>query len=179
MKLHFIRHTSVDVKPGICYGRSDVPLKNTFPQEAETTRQHLLALTGDKAPDLVYCSPLSRSRRLAAYCGFPTPMIDERVVEVSFGRWEMQRWDQIDDPLLQEWFDDWVNVRPPGGESLREQMERVAAFIEEVRRKPAEQVAVFCHGGVLCCARVLLGGRDIRHTFDDEPSYGEIFTFEV
>ena len=34
MEAVLVRHTSVDVPPGVCYGRTDVPLKATFPQEA-------------------------------------------------------------------------------------------------------------------------------------------------
>ena len=34
MEVILIRHTSVDVPPGVCYGQTDVPLKPTFEQEA-------------------------------------------------------------------------------------------------------------------------------------------------
>ena len=34
MEVTFIRHTSVDVPPGVCYGQSDVPLRDSFEQEA-------------------------------------------------------------------------------------------------------------------------------------------------
>ena len=34
MEVIFIRHTSVDVPRGVCYGQSDVPLRNSFEQEA-------------------------------------------------------------------------------------------------------------------------------------------------
>ena len=32
MEVIFIRHTSVDVPPGVCYGQTDVPLRNSFEQ---------------------------------------------------------------------------------------------------------------------------------------------------
>lgn len=41
MEVILIRHTSVDVPPGTCYGQSDVPLRDTFEQEAEAASQHL------------------------------------------------------------------------------------------------------------------------------------------
>ena len=37
MEVILIRHTSVDVPPGVCYGQTDVPLKPTFEQEAAIT----------------------------------------------------------------------------------------------------------------------------------------------
>ncbi len=36
MEVILIRHTSVDVPPGVCYGQTDVPLKPTFEQEPES-----------------------------------------------------------------------------------------------------------------------------------------------
>ena len=66
MKLYIARHTSVDVPQGTCYGHTDVPLRNTFNEEAEAVKQKLDGLHFDK----VYTSPLSRCIRLASFCGF-------------------------------------------------------------------------------------------------------------
>jgi broad specificity phosphatase PhoE len=41
MEVILIRHTSVDVPPGVCYGQTDVPLKPTFEQEAAVTQENL------------------------------------------------------------------------------------------------------------------------------------------
>ena len=41
MEVILIRHTSVDVPPGVCYGQTDVPLKPTFEQEAAITQENL------------------------------------------------------------------------------------------------------------------------------------------
>ena len=102
MELIFVRHTRVDVPPGTCYGQTDVPLANSFEQEAAETCSRLLAL----GPfDAVFSSPLTRARRLAAYCGFTHPVLDHRLQEMNMGCWEMQRYDDIDDPNLQRWYD--------------------------------------------------------------------------
>ena len=34
MVVYLIRHTSVDVPQGVCYGQTDVPLNPTFEEEA-------------------------------------------------------------------------------------------------------------------------------------------------
>ena len=60
-ELLVVRHTSVDVPQGICYGGTDVPLQPTFAEEAERVRQSLEGYT----PDRVLSSPLSRATRLA------------------------------------------------------------------------------------------------------------------
>lgn len=41
MEIVLIRHTSVDVPPGVCYGQTDVPLKPSFEQEAAVTKENL------------------------------------------------------------------------------------------------------------------------------------------
>ena len=41
MEVIFIRHTSVDVPLGVCYGQTDVPLRNSFEQEAAVTSGNL------------------------------------------------------------------------------------------------------------------------------------------
>ena len=81
INLTFIRHTSVDVPPGVCYGQTDVPLAPSFPEEALIVKDGLAGIHFDE----IYCSPLSRCVRLAEYCGFTTPKFDKRLMEMNFG----------------------------------------------------------------------------------------------
>lgn len=39
MKVYLVRHTSVDVAPGTCYGQTDVPLRASFQEEAEACKR--------------------------------------------------------------------------------------------------------------------------------------------
>ena len=41
MKVYLVRHTSVDVAPGTCYGQTDVPLRASFQEEAEACKKAL------------------------------------------------------------------------------------------------------------------------------------------
>ena len=61
MVVYLIRHTSVDVPQGVCYGQTDVPLNPTFEEEAAQTSARLKGLQFDK----VYMSPLTRCVRMA------------------------------------------------------------------------------------------------------------------
>ena len=65
MDVFLIRHTSVDVPSGTCYGHTDVALRPTFPEEAARVKQQLDAYTFDA----VYTSPLSRCLTRAASSG--------------------------------------------------------------------------------------------------------------
>ena len=68
MEVILVRHTSVDVPKGTCYGWTDVPVRDTFEQEAQATKH---ALEQFLPLDKVYSSPLTRARKLAAYRGYP------------------------------------------------------------------------------------------------------------
>ena len=177
MEIIFVRHTSVDVAPGTCYGQSDVPLNESFQQEAEAVRQQLLSKA--EHPLRVYTSPLFRCTRLAEYCGFPDAIRDCRLMELNFGEWEMQRYDSIADPRLGEWYEYWFDMPTPGGESLRDQLERVRDFIDEIRGCGCGNAIVFTHGGVIALARYIAGLSDKETLFSGQPEYGEIITIEM
>lgn len=175
MKLLFIRHTSVNMERGICYGHSDVDVADTFPGEAAAVKSALSGYTFDK----VYCSPLSRCRKLAAECGYPSPVIDPRLLEMNFGAWEMKRYDNITDPRLQEWFDDYINVAPTGGESFMEQQARFLSLLDDLRKSGDECVALFTHCGILVQALVTLHGMTPAEAFTNPPAYGSILEIDI
>ena len=154
MEIILIRHTSVDVPPGVCYGQTDVPLKDTFEEEARRTLQTLEAY---KPFDHVYTSPLTRCTRLATFCSYPDAEQDKRLMEINFGEWEMKPFDANDDPRLQEWYADYLNVAATGGESFAMQYQRVSHFLDELQQKEYRRVALFAHGGVLICAQIYAG----------------------
>lgn len=175
MKIYLIRHTSVDVEPGTCYGFTDVPVRATFADEAAVTRQQLQGITFDH----VYTSPLSRASKLAAACGFPEAERDDRLKEMNMGEWEMLRFDQISDPQLQKWYDNYLHEPTKGGESFTDLYRRVAHFLEDLRRKDYRRVAVFAHGGVLICARVYAGQLAMEDGLRHLTPYGGVEKIEL
>jgi alpha-ribazole phosphatase len=200
-----VRHTAVDVPAGTCYGRTDVPLRRTFPAEAAEVWR---ALAGARF-DEVWSSPLSRCTRLATACGFASPRLDDRLMEIDFGEWETRRWDEIQDPALALWYADYLHARPTGGESFGEQRARVAAFLEELRgqaawpaeelrERPAElknelarqpeassetagtrRALVFTHGGVMVAAGLHARLFTEAEAFDHVPPHGSIMKIEL
>ncbi len=175
MKLILIRHTSVDVDKGVCYGQSDVPLASSFTEEAAEVRRKLMSYDIEKA----YCSPLTRCRALARYCGYADAVMDARLMEMDFGAWEMKRYDEIDDPRLQEWFDDYINVRATGGESSVMQRDRFLKFIEDINDGSDSVVAIFTHGGILIHALVCFKGMTYDSAFTSHPGYGAIVEIDI
>lgn len=175
MKLTFIRHTAPDVPKGVCYGQTDVPLASTFEDEARAVAEKLSGYRFDA----VFCSPLSRCVRLAEYCGHGDAVRDDRLKEMNFGAWEMKRWEEIDDPRLQEWYDDYFNVRVTDGESFNDLGERFASFIDDIKGRGYESVAIFAHGGILMHALMRLCGVSGENIFSHQPAYGGIIEAEV
>lgn len=175
MKLTLIRHTSVAVAKGVCYGQSDVPLADSFESEAEAVGMKLRG----RRFDAVYSSPLSRCVRLAQRCGFRNPRLDPRLMEMDFGEWEMRRYDEIADPRIQLWYADYLNVRATGGESSMEQRARFLDFIRELRGSGCETVAVFTHGGIMIHALASLCGLSYDEAFARQPGYGAVLEIEL
>jgi len=177
MRLTFIRHTSVAVERGVCYGQTDVPVADTFVSEADAVRDKLKGHTFDR----VYASPLSRCMKLAAYCGFPSPIVDPRLMEMNFGEWEMHRFDEITDPRLEEWYNDYINVRATGGESSMDQRARLESFLTDLKNSCKEDasVAIFSHGGIMIHAMAILGGLDYSDAFASQPGYGAIIELHI
>lgn len=170
MKIYLIRHTSVDVAKGICYGQTDVPLKETFEAEAKVVKDNLSMVK----PDIIFSSPLTRCTRLAYFCGFRGVVLDNRLKELDFGNWEGKEWNEID---MSVWETDWVNPPVPNGESFVQMYERVAAFFDGLKGKEYNTVFIFTHGGVISCARVYFQEADIKKTFELMPQYGEVVEF--
>lgn len=176
MEVILVRHTSVDVPKGTCYGQSDVPVAATFEQEAEVTKQNLAQYLPF---DAVFASPLTRARRLAAYCGYPQSRLDNRLKEMYMGEWEMQSYEEITDPYKEEWYNDYMHLPTPGGEGFPQVYQRVAAFLDELRQKDYQRVAVFAHGGVLICAGIYGGLFSEADAWDHLVPYGGMEKIEI
>lgn len=170
MEIYLIRHTSVAVPKGTCYGFTDVPLNETFEAEATASKSALEGISFDCA----YTSPLSRASRLAAFCGYPEAKKDDRLKEMNMGAWEMQRFDDIRDPHLQEWYDDYLNQPTTDGESFKDLYARVSDFLHELRTRSYKRVAIFAHGGVLICARIFAGELPFKEGFNHLTPYGGV-----
>lgn len=175
MHLYLIRHTTPNVPKGTCYGWTDVPVKDTFAEEANQTR---MALEGIPF-NAIYCSPLARARLLAEACGFSNPIIDERLKEMNMGDWEMQRYEEIIDPYIQEWYNDYLHLPTPHGESFPQLFQRVKNFLDETKLLPYDRAAVFCHGGVIACAGIYANLYPAEEAFSNLTPYGGHIVIDV
>jgi broad specificity phosphatase PhoE len=157
------RHGQTDdnLEPIRAQGFRDTPLNDTGRRQA-----HELAdrVAGCGIVSL-WSSDLSRARETAEIVGERLglePRLDPRLREGNRGRWEGRLFIDIarEEPqCYAAWRRAGEYFRFPGGESLREQLDRVSAAVEDIRRAGELPALVVCHGG---CIRVMLCSRDPR-----------------
>jgi probable phosphoglycerate mutase len=142
-------------------GWRDTPLNDTGRRQAGELAESL-ASAGIVS---LWSSDLSRARETADVVAQRVGLevrLDPRLREANRGRWEGRLFDDVarDEPeLFAAWRRAGDSWRFPGGESLREQQERVLACIEDVRRAGELPALAVCHGGSI---RVTLCASDPR-----------------
>lgn len=172
MRVYLVRHTTVEWDGAIiCYGNTDINVRDTFEQEAAICKERIKGLVVDR----VYTSPLQRAAKLASYCGYPTAERDPRLKEMNFGEWEGHPWSEIiKGEDYHVFFSRYLSERTPGGESQNDQYERIKDFILEKKAEGHESILVFCHGGVINCARAMAGEVALIDAFATIPDFGSL-----
>lgn len=173
MKLTLIRHIKTSAPEGMCYGQTDVAL----PQGYETIHVQLAEQLKNEEFDVLYASPLQRCTLLANTIAGGRPVIfDERLKELNFGDWENQLWKDLEIlPEAAVFFNDYVHVPPPGGESFQQMTDRIAQFMAELKTKhPRHNVLIVAHGGPIRIIHGLAEGLPITDYFKREVPYGHI-----
>jgi broad specificity phosphatase PhoE len=142
-------------------GRLDTPLNDTGRAQAAELAERV-AGEGIKA---IFCSDLQRARETAQIVGRRLglePLVDPRFAEGDRGELEGRYWRDVarEDPdLYAAWRRAGEGFRFPGGESLREQLDRTLAGLDDVRAAARLPALVVCHGGSI---RTVLCDRDRR-----------------
>jgi alpha-ribazole phosphatase len=124
MDVYLVRHTTPNVKSDICYGQADVGLASSFDDEFNQFNKKISHLVDP----LVFTSPLHRCLYLAQktveHFNFTPLKIDERLLELNFGDWELKPWADIPQGVLGEWSDEHIKQAPPNGESYLQLYQR-------------------------------------------------------
>ncbi len=169
MEIYLVRHTTPKVNKGICYGQSDLEVTDSFQSEYERLLPHLPP--GDR---VIYTSPLRRCHLLAKQ--FTSDLsLDDRLKEMSFGAWELKDWTEIPDNALNEWMEDFVGQRPPGGESFLDLHKRVLDFWDELQQNPYDTpIIISTHGGVIRVIVCHLLQVPLTHAFHFHLDYGSV-----
>jgi broad specificity phosphatase PhoE len=142
-------------------GFTDTPLNDTGRRQAGELAERV----AEMGIQSLWASDLIRASETAEIVGARvglTPSLDPRLREAFRGRWEGRRFIDIarEEPeLYAAWLRAGDDFRFPEGESLREQMDRVSAALQDIHRTAELPAVVVCHGGSI---RVMLCRRDPR-----------------
>ena len=136
MKLTLIRHTSLQIEPGICYGQSDIDVAASFANEVANTQKKLAEMT----LTAIYTSPLQRCVKLAEALNLGEVIEDARLKELHFGDWELHAWDDIPRDIFDDWAYDYANKAPPNGETFSQLQQRGIHFLDEIKNKHTDKI---------------------------------------
>ena len=149
-----VRHGATEwSKSGRHTSTTDLPLL----PEGEAAAHEIPARIAGQSFAKVLTSPLQRARRTAELAGFPDAIIDDRLVEWSYGDYEGLTSTQIrrGDPGWNLW------THPvPNGESAERLAGRLDRIIEDLRRLDGPAL-IFGHGHCLRALAVRWLGLDV------------------
>jgi len=162
-----MRHPPVAAK-GLCYGRLDPGLAPGWEPPLD---ERIPALAQIPA---IHASPSPRARtparRLAAALGAPL-ILDARLQELDFGRWEGRAWNALPRPELDLWAEDPERRAPPGGETFAALAARVAAALADA----PDGALILAHAGPIRALLMRARGLDFRAAFADPVPYADPF----
>lgn len=105
-------------------------------------------------------SPLTRAAETARLLGVPEPTLEPRLMEMSWGRWEGRRREELPAGLRDREMPGF-GVRVDGGESPHEVLERVRSWLAQVAAAGRDTLAV-THAGVIRVVYADAVGWDLR-----------------
>ncbi len=163
MKVFLIRHPKPNDTEGLCYGRLDVSVDPALlGMTLAKVRQRIPADVLRVAP--VFTSPLSRCADFARQLAFPhTAIVADELVEIDFGTWEGQRWNDVPREELDDWVRDLWAYRPGGGENAQALAIRWQRWLHQVSLSNPDAVIAVTHAGVIRVALACAG----QLTLDD------------
>lgn len=173
MEIYLIRHTTPAVEKGICYGQTDLNVAATFENEAKTVHEQVLYDADTK----IYSSPLVRCSKLAKTFGSKIEY-DNRLMELNFGKWEMQAWNDIPADEMNPWMNNFVTTPVPQGESYTMLQERMIHFFKSLLDNPVEKSIVIAHAGSIRALLAYLTKTPLKDSFSIQLNYGHVLLLE-
>lgn len=123
--LLLVRHGRTDANAtGLLLGRADIPLDDIGRRQAAA----LVEVVG--RPSRVISSPLRRCRQTAEAFGVPVE-VDDRWIELDYGRFDQTPMGDVPRDVWQRWRSD-LDFAPPGGESIGALGVRVRSALDEL-----------------------------------------------
>ncbi|MBA0884278.1 alpha-ribazole phosphatase [Flavobacterium undicola] len=173
MEVYLVRHTETVCEKGICYGQTDVTLKEPYLEQFESIKSQI------PTEAVVFSSPLSRCTLLANYLS-SSISTDPRLMEMNFGDWEMKNWDAIPEADSIPWMTDFVNVAVPNGESFVALHHRVTDFLETLlSENNSKKIVIVTHAGVIRSILCTNSNLPLKDAFTNKVDFGAVLKIEL
>ena len=178
MEVYLVRHTETVCEKGICYGQSDVEIREPYDIIFESILRQL------PQDAVLYSSPLQRCVILAKHIQKNTKIEsiieDSRLMEMHFGDWELKSWDDIPQEVLNPWMEDFVNVNVPNGESFVDLDFRVREFLDnDILKTHSKPIIVVAHSGVIRSILCKINNLPLQEAFKSPLDYGAVIKIEM
>jgi alpha-ribazole phosphatase len=178
MEVYLVRHTETICEKGICYGQSDVEIRNPYLSAFESIVGQL------PAEAILYSSPLQRCTILSKYIqnvlGLTSVNIDDRLMEMNFGEWELKKWDNIPAEVLDPWMENFVTQIVPEGESFQMLHNRVTTFINDINTRASSlPLIIVTHAGVIRSFWCAIHNISLKDAFQKKIDFGEVLKISL
>lgn len=173
-----MRHTETVCEKGICYGQSDVGIREPYQAIFESILKQL------PQEAVLYSSPLQRCAILAKHIQQNTKIEsiieDSRLMEMHFGDWELQSWDSIPREVLDPWMENFVTANVPNGESFVELDFRVTEFLDNgISKTHSKPIIIVAHSGVIRSILCKVNNLPLQEAFKTPLDYGAVIKIEM
>jgi broad specificity phosphatase PhoE len=176
--LLLIRHAEIEPRHQRTFGgRLDMKLSACGHEQAKT----LAAYLRGKTIDAIYASPMKRVQQTLVPLlnnGAPPQIILPALREVDFGDWTGLAWQAVSERFgfsAYDWLDQLEFKGAPNGENGKTFRARVEPCLREiVNRHRGQNVAVFCHGGVVRMMLAILLELPLPKTNQFEIEYASV-----
>ena len=177
-RLLLIRHGEVEARyQGIFGGRIDMNLSPRGKRQAKMLADYLRG----KTIDAVYASPMKRVQQTLAptlKAQGHTQTVFHDLREIDFGDWTGKNWATVRDKFnfaVHEWLEQIEHPGAPNGENGPAFRARLEPCLREIiQSHPGQNVAVFCHGGVIRALLAILLELPLPKTNSFEVEYASI-----
>ena len=177
-RLLLIRHGEVEASYHKKFGgRVDMNLSPNGKRQAKVLAQYLRG----KTIDAIYASPMKRVQQTLAPTLKQSKLrqdIREELREIDFGKWTSLGWLEVELRFgfkAHEWLDQIHYHGVPGGENGKVFRARVEPCLHDIiKQHPGQNVAIFCHGGVIRMMLAILLNLPLPKTNHFDIEYSSI-----
>jgi alpha-ribazole phosphatase len=178
MEVYLVRHTETVCEKGICYGQSDVGIREPYDAVFDSILKQL------PQDAILYSSPLQRCVILAKHIKENTQIDsiieDSRLKEMDFGDWELKSWDAIPREILDPWMEDFVTVNVPNGESFVDLDSRVREFLDNgISKTHNKPIIIVTHSGVIRSILCKSSNLPLKDAFLNKVDFGSVIKAEL